>query len=163
MDVPRQARPRPRAHLDTVVLLAALGYDEDVDLVRKARQFLHRTSGPVACVSLPVLGEVSLKLLTVYDSDSEAVVYQAHEDINRFLLAGKLVTFGLGPPDTPALRLAAQMQKEDGRISPTDAVVIASMLADPDAAALYSTDEFVGSRVVQDLARECGKRVLGID
>jgi hypothetical protein len=138
------------------VLTAALEADEDKDRVRKAREHLH--SRPfVACASIPVLGELTLHLLSALSRDRCGEIM---ERLHRHIANGNLVLFGLGDTKARVFRRAEDLEEAEPGLGHADAIIVACMLEDPAADVLYTTDPDIwGSVAVRKRARSRRKAV----
>ena len=156
MDVPNGERVRRRAHLDTDVVLHALGIDRDPDLHRPAKDLFFSGKQLVACLSIPTLGELALK---VAEKQGRKGVPAAMDWVFERNEEGRLVFFGV--EDESAFWTAAEIRSHDARIGPTDALIVAYMIHDSAADVLYTTDgPVLESDALLATLREKGKKVL---
>lgn len=144
-----------RAHLDTDVLRAGLGADDDKDLISEARQFIHSGKQLTACACITALGELVLTLSQDYPRLSDAL-----RSFCDSVKKGEIVLFGLGEGDTEFFRLADEIREREPNITPADALIIASFLEDQLSDILCTTDtQIVESRILHDMAREREKSI----
>lgn len=158
MGIPRRKRSPSRAHVDTAILRYALDRDEEVGLRELARRLFYRRRGqPRVCISLPVAGEFVETLAR--DKDGEGFK-RVLDELWDFLAGDRLVLFGLGRTPTEAFEIAQHLQGEDPLLTPTDALIVACLLADEEAQNLYTTDPtMIDSRVIRMKCKARGKRV----
>lgn len=161
MGIPRRVRSPSRAHVDTNVLRFALDPDEDVETRQTARRIFHTRIGqPKMACSLPVAGEF---LQTLAKEKSR----QAFEDLAGklwdYVRHGRLIFYGLEGRALEIYRTAGRIRDADPRLTANDALILASFLADEDAATQYTMDvELIRSDVVKEMCRAGGKRIRGL-
>lgn len=158
-------RPHRAIHLDTEYLLAALDLD-DPDRTEPCRRYLHRTDGQeVARVSNPVLGEFHLVLSkwVVEGRLTQEGALDADRRLYDYIIGGGLGVFGHGNPYTHASKVAASLRAKEERLRPTDALIIACAIVDPQATGLLMGDEIIRSVPIQDRMKKEGKDLRPID
>ena len=72
---------------------------------------------------------------------------------NRFR-RGELHTYGLGDTRTKVFGIVKQLREVDNRLTPTDALIIATACQDSDCVYLYTFDEYAMNQPLLDCVRE---------
>lgn len=157
MGIPKKPRPRRRAHLDTVILRAALGAEVDVDLKKAGKELLHSGKQLAACASLPVLGELALTL----SRDFNRKEFGKWMDLlQQHIEKGRLVCSGSGNPDGTTAARTMQLMADDPLLDSTDAWIVACALEDAQADILYTADrQVLTSHVVREASRKAKTKI----
>lgn len=132
-----------------------------MDLQKAAAGWLHSERQLLSCVSFATLGEfvgVCRKggKLNLSADAFASVMGRLH----KLMARGQIETFGHG--DGSGVFTLATELLEDGWADPTDMLIVASMLLDPDADVLVTTDKYAGYRPVQEAALKRGKSVQAL-
>jgi hypothetical protein len=138
-------------------LRAALGAEDDRDLVKVARPLIVSGKLPVACASIPTLGELVLTLAQRY---SKPAFSGFMDTLHGHVSSGRLVLFGVGDVSTETFSIASDIRAGDERVLPTDALIVACMLEDPRSDILITTDpDILACRGIQERARARRKKI----
>jgi hypothetical protein len=163
--IPGEARPPPRAHVDSDILRYVFDPLEDRDLKDEARRLCFPAGThpkPPVCCSGPAAAEFLVVLAHDRADDRDAFL-EAVGGFWNYVQEGRLGIFMFGERNTEAFSLAAAIQRKDPRIDATDAAIVACFLADEDASVLYTTDRDVSmSRVIREMVRERDKTIKGL-
>lgn len=153
MDISNGQGPHQVAHIDTYILLNALGFGDGLTEIENASRRIIFPSGeaPQAVVSFPALGE----FVMVVQRDFSAQDYtDAMERLRRWMNRERLDVRAFGTDGAEAQRHALGLHEADYKLAPTDTIIIACALVDTDCSVLYMSDSIIGSPDIHEYIQD---------
>jgi hypothetical protein len=119
--------------------MAALGLEDDQDLVGAARGLLFSGRQLQMCASIPALGELVVKMCERPRSEYELAAGRLREHVST----GRLELYGLGPVSNKVVGWMDEVHAADPFVNPTDMAIVACVLVDDLSDGIYMTDPSV--------------------
>ncbi len=163
MGIPQEVPPPQRAHIDTNILRYLLDPEEDSTLKGSARGLIFGPGEKLpVCISCPVAGElVALLAKDTVERDAAGHDFErAMATFWRYIKEERLELFMFGRNAIGLLRIAERLFKVETRLETTDAIILASFVADNQAVVFFTTDPILlGVELVSFVKKEWGKSI----
>lgn len=142
-------------------MAAIKAFPKDVGDFNKARKWLHLDDHQ-ACICFAALGEA---INALYDDEkglSRRQIDEATDRIHKLIHDGDLQVVGFGTIETHYEDVVQEL-REDNRMYPTDAAIIASACVDGLCDTLATTDKYRLWTNVQETTKEYDVSMKGIE
>lgn len=140
-------------HIDSCILRAMVDEEDDARKRRLASHLLHANRGRPFRVSIIAIGEVFGKMA---ESSKMASCADSAIELRRLFHKDALELFGLGR-DREIVDIADAILKRDLRLTPTDVMIVASAMTDPQCGRFVTLDHsLLESKVLDKIGRDRG-------
>lgn len=161
MAIPYRKPSHRGIHLDTSVLLCALAaFPDERELHGPGRTLLYK-DGEQAMVCFAALGEALHVLTDPRRGLPQEAVLTILENLARHIKSGRITLVGFGQTEDSTFELAHRLRKDEPRLRPTDAIIIANMCVNEDADCLVTMDEFAEWTEVTSRVETYRKQLVG--
>jgi hypothetical protein len=145
-------------HLDSCILRAIIDRDDNKERKRIVRHLMNTTLDRPFRVSLVAVGEVTGKMA---EDSSVSACAEAGAELRKLFMKRRLELFGMGRGGE-VLNMAGLIQDLDPLLTPSDIVIVACALVDPQCGRFLTVDDkLLESRSLKRLGRE--NQVLLVD
>ncbi len=115
----------------------ACGADADQDRIEGARRLIHNSPAPSAAVALAAVGEF---VLTVQRDSTREEADEAIRQLMDAAQKGRIEFVAFGSDAKRMAEIVKALTDADEELDPTDALIAGSLILDPRADVLFTTD-----------------------